>query len=84
VGCLAVGDERIEELWTMASAFHGDDRRVHVHIFPSRDIGALLRDASWARHHAFWANLLEGYERFEQDHRLMRVTADWHQRYLFD
>jgi hypothetical protein len=83
-GCLAVGDERVEELWTMASAFHGGDRRIHVHIFPARDIAALLRDLAYARHHPFWANLLEGFDRFERDHCLFRVTADWHLRYLYD
>jgi murein L,D-transpeptidase YafK len=84
IGCLAVSDERVEELWTMASAVHVGERRVHVHIFPARDMAALLRDPAYAPHHRFWANLQEGYERFEKDHRLFRVTADWHARYLFD
>lgn len=83
LGCLAMTNERIEELWTMASAFHGGDRRVHVHIFPARDIPALLRDPARAEHHRFWANLQEGVERFERSHRLFEVDADWRARYVF-
>jgi hypothetical protein len=78
-----VQDERIEELWTMTSAFQVGDRRVHVHIFPARDVPSLLRDPDQARHHAFWQNLDEERRRFDQDHRLFETWADWHARYFF-
>jgi murein L,D-transpeptidase YafK len=83
IGCLAMQDERAEELWTMASAFHVGERRVRVHIFPARDIPALLRDPSSSEHHRFWENLQEGVVRFEKDHRLFDTWADWHARYYF-
>jgi murein L,D-transpeptidase YafK len=83
IGCLAMSDERVEELWVMASSFQIGDRRVHVHIFPTRDIPALLRDAGYERHHHFWENLQEGYLRFERDHRLFTTSADWHAKYIY-
>jgi murein L,D-transpeptidase YafK len=83
VGCLAMSDERIEEIWSIASAFQKGDDRVIVHIFPARDMAALLRDEDYRRHWAFWANLKEGYDLFERTHRLFRVEADWHARYWF-
>lgn len=83
IGCLAMTDERVEELWTMASAFQVGERRVHVHIFPARDLPALLREPELSVHHRFWENLREGSLRFEGDHRLFDTWADWHARYYF-
>jgi murein L,D-transpeptidase YafK len=82
-GCLAMTDERIEELWVMASAFQQGDRRVAVHIFPARDMAGLLRENEHPEHRAFWENLREGYDLFERTRRLFRVEADWHAKYLF-
>ena len=83
IGCMAVQDERVEELWTMASAFQVGERRVHVHVYPARDIAALLRDPERAAHHRFWENLKEGLDRFEKDHRLFETWVDWHARYFY-
>ncbi len=83
LGCLAMTDERVEELWVMATAFQQGEQRVHVHIFPARDMDGLLRDREYAQHWTFWGNLKEGYDRFESTHRLFRVEADWHAKYLF-
>jgi hypothetical protein len=83
VGCLAMTDERIAELWVMASAFQRGDDKVAVHIYPARDMAALLRDEEHKKHWSFWANLKEGYDLFERTHRLFRVEADWHARYWF-
>jgi hypothetical protein len=82
-GCLAMTDERVEELWTMASAVHHGEERVHVHIFPARDLAGLLREPGHEDQRAFWENLKEGYDLFERTRRLPHVDADWHARYLF-
>jgi murein L,D-transpeptidase YafK len=83
IGCMAMQDERAEELWTMASAVQVGDRRVHVHIFPVRDLAALLREPEHAEHRRFWENLKEGLDRFEGDHRLFETWVDWHARYYY-
>jgi murein L,D-transpeptidase YafK len=86
IGCIAMGDERVEELWVMATAFHtpqSPERRVNVHIFPSRDMKALLEDKVFERHWGFWANLKEGLDRFEQSRRLPAISVDWRGRYTF-
>ncbi|HZO13913.1 MAG TPA: L,D-transpeptidase family protein [Polyangiaceae bacterium] len=78
IGCLAMSDERIQELWVMAS--HAQKRgRIHVHIFPTRDPASLTDP----RHEAFWNNIYEGHALFEQSHRLADVRIDHHGRYHF-
>lgn len=79
IGCLAMSDERIQELWVMAS--HAQKRgRIHVHIFPTRDPASLTD----SEHEAFWSNIYEGHASFEQSHRLADVRIDHHGRYHFD
>ncbi|MEM9694822.1 MAG: L,D-transpeptidase family protein, partial [Myxococcota bacterium] len=80
VGCISMSDARIEELWTMARA---SPKPIRVHMFPARDMGALLDDPKWSRHHAFWRNLDEGKRYFETHRRLPRVRVDNHGRYRF-
>jgi murein L,D-transpeptidase YafK len=78
-GCLAMSDERIEELWLMARA---SKRPVMVHLFPARDIPALYADHP--EHRAFWENLDAGKRLFEEKHRLPRVSVDSAGRYQFE
>lgn len=82
IGCLAMGDERAEELWVMMRAM--GDARVKVHIYPSRDMDALLADPSHAAHHTFWRNLEEGRRIFLGESRIPAVKADWHGVYMFE
>lgn len=82
IGCLAMGDERAEELWVMMKAM--GDAQVRVHIYPSRDLDGLLADPDRAAHHAFWRNLKEGRDLFEREHRIPDVKADWHGVYMFE
>jgi hypothetical protein len=82
IGCLAMGDERAEELWVMMKTM--GDARVKVHIYPARDMASLLRDPEYAQHHAFWQNLKEGRDRFEREHRFPSVKADWHGVYMYE
>ena len=66
VGCYAMTDEKIDEIYAVVeAALDGGQREVDVHIFPFRlDTDALLADAE---HPAvpFWRNLAEGYQLFE-------------------
>jgi hypothetical protein len=83
IGCISMGDERIEELWVMATASSSPKSRVHVHIFPGRDMTALLNDPANAAHKAFWTNVKEGLDRFEQTRQLPTIAVDWRGRYSF-
>lgn len=82
IGCIAMGDERDEELWTMMKAM--GKSRVAVHIYPGRDLDALLRDSKYEEHHAFWRNLKEGHDLFVRGKRIPNAKADWRGVYLFD
>lgn len=81
IGCIAMGDERDEELWTMMKVM--GDARVKVHIYPGRDMDALLLDPKYEAHRSFWQNLKEGQDRFEKERRFLAVKADWHGVYTF-
>jgi murein L,D-transpeptidase YafK len=83
IGCIAMGDERVEELWVMGTAIHSTTNRVHVHIFPARDMTPLLSANNYATHRAFWMNIKEGLDLFEQSRRLPTIAVDWRGRYSF-
>ena len=76
IGCVAMTDERIEELWVIGGAVQYAGEPVHVHIFPGRDLAAFRADPAHAAHHAFWAEIAPGLEAFDASARLPRVTID--------
>lgn len=76
IGCLAMSDERIEELWVMATATHDQQQKVHVHMFPQRDLDKLLAEAPNAGLKAFWQNLKQGKELFEKDFTIPTVSSN--------
>ncbi len=76
IGCYAMTDAQIEEIYTLASAAlqHGQSA-FQVQAFPFR-----LTDAQLARHKnapwlAFWQNLKVGYDYFEQHQLPPKVTV---------
>ena len=83
IGCIAVTDERIQELYVMSAPLLDRGERVHVHIFPARDVGGLLAREEYAQHRRFWENLREGMTLFDADHRIPAVSVDWQGRYVF-
>jgi murein L,D-transpeptidase YafK len=84
IGCLAMSDERIQELWVMAQSMNGKGRRVPVYIFPSRDLDKLLADPGRSSNHVFWRNLKQGFDLFEKEHRLLKVTVGKDGSYSFE
>lgn len=83
IGCLAMSDERIEELWTMAVAMRAAKRTVAVHILPTRDIAALLATGVQPEHHAFWRNLDQGDRVVREEGRLPSVGVAKDGSYTF-
>jgi murein L,D-transpeptidase YafK len=69
IGCYAMGDAQIEEIYTLVdAALRGGQARVEVHAFPFRfDRSAQTWDGHpWA---AFWKELAPAYAAFEQTRR---------------
>jgi murein L,D-transpeptidase YafK len=88
IGCIAVTDEAIEELyWIAVEARAAGQERIPVHIFPSR-----LTDAEMALLEGvfddepqlvrFWRNLQPGYLFFERNRIVPEVSVDARGRYL--
>ncbi len=76
IGCIAVGDEWIQELYVIAlEARDAGQRRIPVHVFPTRldDRGMLWLARTYTRRYVdypFWQSLQAGYLAFERAHRL--------------
>jgi murein L,D-transpeptidase YafK len=83
VGCFAMGDEAIEEIYTLVESALGNGAdSVPLHIYPFRMDSSTMAahaDAKWAD---FWRNLKEGYDFFETNQ--VPPTVDVRDgRYLF-
>ena len=66
IGCLAMTDEKIEEIYTLCAAAHANGQPFfRVHLFPFRmteERLARAKDSEWIE---FWRNLKTGYDWFE-------------------
>lgn len=75
-GCYAMGDEAIEEIYSLvAAALDAGQGAVEVHAFPFRmEVEALQtgRDSPWFD---FWSALKPGYDAFERTRRPPRIEV---------
>jgi murein L,D-transpeptidase YafK len=89
IGCIAVTDDAIEELyWIAVEARASGQERIPVHIFPSRLTDgelSMLENAFEAEPElvAFWRNLQPGYLFFERNRVVPAVSVDAKGRYTF-
>jgi murein L,D-transpeptidase YafK len=68
IGCLAMTDEKIEEIYTLCAAAHdGGQEYFRVHIFPFRLTAERLESLAEPDWKDFWLNLKEGYDLFEKN-----------------
>lgn len=76
IGCLAVTDEMVEEIYLLAEAAlrHGQGA-FPIHLFPFRLTAERLAAESASPWHDFWQNLREGFESFESTRRPPDVRA---------
>lgn len=83
VGCFAMTDRRMEEIYILAeAALRSSQQSFDVHIFPFRMNEAKLaghRDSPW---YDFWRNLKQGHDYFYQHRRPPEVMVD-NGQYLF-
>ncbi len=85
IGCYAMTDARIEEIYTLAdAALNGGQRFFRVHCFPFRMTAERLAKAQQSGNNwfSFWQNLKEGYDHFEREKRPPDVTVSG-KRYQF-
>lgn len=88
IGCIPITDDLIKELYVFAvEATNNGQLKIPVHIFPARlsdtAFGELTTTVS-PNTRSFWANLKEGYDYFERNHSLPKVTVSGTGKYLFD
>jgi hypothetical protein len=70
IGCFAMTDAGIEEIWALAdAALRGGQPACQVHVFPFRMTGETMLEHRDSRWYDFWQNLREGYESFERKGR---------------
>jgi len=83
IGCYAMTDRVIEEIYTLAdAAFRNGQPFFRVHIFPFRMTSENMGMHSSSRWYNFWKNLKEGYDLFEHEKRPPDVNVR-NKRYHF-
>ncbi len=74
VGCYAVTDAAVDEIWRITRAAHrAGQRRFHVHAYPFRMTDANMRIHRSGDWRQFWADLKNGYDAFETTHLPPRI-----------
>ena len=83
IGCYAMTDAQIEEIYALASAaLEYGQPYFRVHSFPFRMTSERMTKAAGSRWHDFWKNLKEGYDVFEKTLVPPDVRSS-DQRYVF-
>ena len=83
IGCYAMTNPRIEEIYTLAdAALRNGQRFFRVHVFPFHMTADNLRSRRTSKSVEFWANLKEGYDWFERMRRPPNVEVA-KDRYVF-
>jgi len=82
VGCIPITDELIQELYIFAVEGKQNNRTIPIHIFPSKKWEE-LPDAS-SELQAFWKNLKLGFDFFDKNKKLPKVSVDENGRYFFN
>jgi len=68
IGCYAMTDENIEEIYTIADkALNEGQINFQVNIFPFRMEDEILEEYKEDKWYEFWKNLKEGYDYFEKN-----------------
>lgn len=76
IGCYAMGDQAIEEIYTLvAAALENGQSAFDVHAFPFRLEAASLAAQQHSPWHAFWSELKPAYDAFERERRPPRISA---------
>lgn len=67
IGCLAMTDEKIEEIYTLCdAALKNGEKSFQVHIFPFRMTAERMAGEAGNKWFGFWTQLGKGYDSFER------------------
>ncbi|BCX48463.1 transpeptidase ErfK/YbiS/YcfS/YnhG [Haloferula helveola] len=84
IGCLAMTDTKIEEIYTLCdAALRNGQRIIRIHIFPFRMTAPRMARAADSKWIDFWRNLKQGYDWFERKH-VPPDTKVRNGRYVFE
>ena len=84
IGCLAMTDKIIEEIYTICQAAHeGGQAYFRVHIFPFRMTDERMEKAAGSKWLPFWQNLKTGHDLFELNKVPPNVTVK-DKEYVFE
>jgi murein L,D-transpeptidase YafK len=84
IGCYAMTDRSIEEIYALAAAaLRNGQTFFQVHVFPFRLTAEKLFRHKESRWYGFWQNLKEGYDLFENTGRPPKVSVK-NKRYVFE
>jgi murein L,D-transpeptidase YafK len=84
IGCYAVTDPAVDEIWRMVTAaLEQGQPRFPVHVFPFRMTDRALDFRKGYRWHGFWADLKKGYDLF-QPSRIPPAVSVCNGRYVFE
>lgn len=76
IGCYAMTDAKVEEIWTLAdAALRNGQPFIPVHCFPFRMAEENMQRHEGSEWYAFWENLKEGYDHFERSRRPPNVLV---------
>ena len=76
IGCYAMTDGYIEEIYAMAdAALRNGQRQFQVHIFPFRMSPERMSSYRSFRWYSFWLELKAGYDLFEEHRRRPKVSV---------
>ena len=76
IGCYAMGDENIEEIYTLAAAaLDSGQQAIDVHAFPFHLDQANLDKEKGSPWHGFWSELKLAYDGFQRNHRPSRIEV---------
>jgi len=76
VGCFAMTDPLIEEIYLVVEAALNNHAVVPVHIFPFRMTEARMQNAHGSPHLDFWQKLRPAFDCFETGRRVPHVTVE--------
>ena len=75
IGCYAMGDKNIEQIYTlMEAALHGGQRNIDVHVFPFRfdSTKIVWKNSEWQ---PFWSDLKLGFEAFNKNKKPPMISV---------
>jgi len=75
IGCFAMTDALIEEIYLIVESALNNAPSVPIHIFPFRMTEERLQKESTSPHLDFWQNLRPAHDLFEKERRVPQVTV---------